>query len=90
LSITLVHAGTIKPRRRHSDKRGMSEKEDPRGRPDRLHLASGEEIGIRYLLDAGARSMAADLRRLERADWSEEAERFISALRAGHILPEDF
>jgi hypothetical protein len=68
----------------------MSDKEDRGRRPDRLRLASGEEIGIRYLLDAGSRSIGADLRRLERANMREEAERFISALRADHILPEDF
>jgi hypothetical protein len=41
-------------------------------------------------LDEGTAAMVDDLKRLENARMSEEAERFIGALMAGAILPEDF
>ena len=31
-----------------------------------------------------------DLKRLMQANMEEEIERFVSALQAGHIVPEDF
>ena len=41
-------------------------------------------------LDAGTSALVADLRRLTRANMSEEGERFLAALAADAILPEDF
>jgi hypothetical protein len=41
-------------------------------------------------LDDGLAEMLADLQRLTQANMADEIERFISALGADHILPEDF
>lgn len=41
-------------------------------------------------LDEGVASMLADLRRLTRANMSEDIERFVAALQEDWILPEDF
>jgi hypothetical protein len=41
-------------------------------------------------LDRGADTLARDYKRLMRANMSEEIERFVGALTAGAILPEDF
>jgi hypothetical protein len=41
-------------------------------------------------LDAGTDAMLNDLALLARANMETEAERFASALRGDHILPEDF
>jgi hypothetical protein len=41
-------------------------------------------------LDVGTSALVADLRRLTRANMSEEGERFMAALQADAILPEDF
>jgi hypothetical protein len=41
-------------------------------------------------LDAGSSALAADLRRLTRANMTEEGERFLAALAVDAILPEDF
>jgi hypothetical protein len=41
-------------------------------------------------LDRGADSLAADYKRLMRANMAEEIECFVGALEAGAILPEDF
>ena len=41
-------------------------------------------------LDEGTAAMVSDLKRLERANIADAAERFIGALHAGAILPEDF
>ena len=41
-------------------------------------------------LDAGTSALIADLRRLTRANMTEEGERFFAALAADAILPEDF
>ena len=41
-------------------------------------------------LDAGTDAMLNDLALLARANMETEVERFASALRADHILPEDF
>ena len=41
-------------------------------------------------LDRGTEALVADLRQLTRANMEEDVERFINALTAGHLLPEDF
>jgi non-ribosomal peptide synthetase component F len=41
-------------------------------------------------LDAGTDALARDLRRLERANMEEEANRLAAALAADALLPEDF
>ena len=41
-------------------------------------------------LDRGADMLAGDYKRLMRANMAEEIERFVGALNAGAILPEDF
>jgi len=41
-------------------------------------------------LDDGLADMLSDLRRLTQANMAEEIERFIAALQADNILPEDF
>lgn len=41
-------------------------------------------------LDRGADSLARDYKRLMRANMAEEIDRFVGALEAGAILPEDF
>ncbi len=41
-------------------------------------------------LDRGTEALIADLRRLSRANMEEDIERFVAALTAGHVLPEDF
>ncbi|MFN2615765.1 MAG: hypothetical protein ABR581_01435 [Thermoleophilaceae bacterium] len=41
-------------------------------------------------LDGGAEQLASDYRRLVRANMADEVDRFVSALEADAILPEDF
>jgi hypothetical protein len=41
-------------------------------------------------LDRGAKALARDLKRLERANMEEEIDRFVHALDADAILPMDF
>jgi hypothetical protein len=41
-------------------------------------------------LDNGTQVLVRDLKRLMNANMEEEVERFITALRADHILPMDF
>jgi hypothetical protein len=41
-------------------------------------------------LDEGLAHMLRDLQRLTHANMAEQVERFVCALRAGQILPEDF
>jgi hypothetical protein len=41
-------------------------------------------------LDRGADTLARDYKRLMRSNMAEEIERFVGALTAGAILPEDF
>ncbi len=41
-------------------------------------------------LDRGTEALVADLRQLTRANMEEDVERFVAALTAGHVLPEDF
>jgi hypothetical protein len=41
-------------------------------------------------LDVGTEVLIRDLKRLEQANMEDEIERFVKALSAGAILPEDF
>jgi phage-related protein len=41
-------------------------------------------------LDRGTEALVRDLKRLMQANMEDEIERFVSALQAGHIVPEDF
>jgi hypothetical protein len=41
-------------------------------------------------LDAGTETLIGDLRRLQEANMAEQTERFVRALEADAILPEDF
>ena len=41
-------------------------------------------------LDRGTEALVRDLKRLMQANMEEDIERFVSALSAGHIVPEDF
>jgi hypothetical protein len=41
-------------------------------------------------LDRGTEALVRDLRRLMRANMEDEIDRFVDALEAGHIQPEDF
>jgi len=41
-------------------------------------------------LDRGGDTLARDYKRLMRANMAEEIDRFVGALEAGAILPEDF
>jgi uncharacterized protein with PIN domain len=41
-------------------------------------------------LDRGTEALVTDLRQLTRANMEEDVERFVSAIAAGHVLPEDF
>lgn len=41
-------------------------------------------------LDRGTEALVRDLLRLVRANMEDDVERFVAALRAGAILPEDF
>jgi hypothetical protein len=41
-------------------------------------------------LDRGADALARDYKRLMRANLSEEIDRFVEALNADYVLPEDF
>ena len=41
-------------------------------------------------LDRGADTLARDYKRLMRANMADEIDRFVGALNAGAILPEDF
>jgi hypothetical protein len=41
-------------------------------------------------LDRGTEALVRDLKRLSHANMEDEIERFVDALEAGHIVPEDF
>jgi hypothetical protein len=41
-------------------------------------------------LDRGTEALVRDLKHLMTANMEEEIERFVAALQAGHIVPEDF
>jgi hypothetical protein len=63
--------------------------------PDCDHTSEGvfsQECVDRFdaRLDDATAAMIADLRRLEAARMAEDVERFLGALNAGAILPEDF
>ena len=51
-----------------------------------------QKVVDRYdaVLDEGTRAILADLTRLAQANMREHVERFVAALRADRILPEDF
>jgi uncharacterized protein with PIN domain len=42
------------------------------------------------VLDEGTEALVADLRQLTRANMEADVERFVAAIQAGHLLPEDF
>ena len=52
----------------------------------------GEEAIQRFdeTLDQGTEDLVSDLRELTRANMEDDIERFISALTANYVLPEDF
>jgi len=41
-------------------------------------------------LDRGTEALVRDLKNLMHANMEDEIDRFVSALEAGHIVPEDF
>jgi hypothetical protein len=41
-------------------------------------------------LDRGTEALVRDLKRMMQANMEDEIERFVNALQAGHIVPEDF
>jgi hypothetical protein len=41
-------------------------------------------------LDRGTEALVRDLKRMMQANMEDEIARFVSALQAGHIVPEDF
>jgi hypothetical protein len=41
-------------------------------------------------LDRGTEALVRDLKNLMQANMEDEIDRFVSALEAGHIVPEDF
>ncbi|HEX6391563.1 MAG TPA: hypothetical protein VFZ89_19015, partial [Solirubrobacteraceae bacterium] len=51
-----------------------------------------EELIQRFdeTLDRGTEALVADLRTLTRANMEDDVERFIAALNAEYVLPEDF
>ncbi len=51
-----------------------------------------EELIQRFdeTLDRGTKALVADLRTLTRANMEEDVERFVAALNAEYVLPEDF
>ena len=54
-------------------------------------LSSAEQIDqLEEKLDDGLAEMLADLKRLAQANMAEEIDRFVTALKADLILPEDF
>lgn len=42
------------------------------------------------VLDQGTAQVVRDLRRLQQANMEDEIDRFVAAMQAGHVLPEDF
>ncbi|MBA3748132.1 MAG: hypothetical protein H0W96_11675 [Solirubrobacterales bacterium] len=52
----------------------------------------GEDAIQRFdeTLDRGTEALVTDLRQLTRANMEEDVERFVLAIEAGHVLPEDF
>jgi hypothetical protein len=63
--------------------------------PNCAHTSEGvfsQECVDRFdtCLDEGTAAMVSDLKRLEMANMADDIERFVGALQAGAILPEDF
>ncbi len=52
----------------------------------------GEALIQRFdeTLDQGTEALVADLRTLSRANMEDDVERFVAALNAEYVLPEDF
>ncbi|MEA2157428.1 MAG: hypothetical protein QOE11_3568 [Solirubrobacteraceae bacterium] len=52
----------------------------------------GEDAIQRFdeILDQGTEELVSDLRELTRANMEEDVERFVAALTADYLLPEDF
>jgi hypothetical protein len=52
----------------------------------------GEDAIQRFddTLDTGTEALVADLRELTRANMEDDVERFVRAISAGFVLPEDF
>jgi hypothetical protein len=46
--------------------------------------------GFDEVLDAGTEALVADLRELTRANMEDDVDRFVRAIDAGFVLPEDF
>jgi hypothetical protein len=42
------------------------------------------------VLDRGTEALVRDLKRMMHANMEDEIERFVTALDADHILPDDF
>jgi hypothetical protein len=53
-------------------------------------FSQDEVYNLEDRLDEGLEAMLRDLKRLTQANMAEEIDRFVSALHADHILPEDF
>jgi hypothetical protein len=53
-------------------------------------FSRGEVDRFEECLDDGMSAVLADLKRLSHANMAQDIERFVAALHAGHILPEDF
>ena len=64
----------------------------PQLRVDRHRRRSRRTLIQRFdeTLDRGTEALVADLRQLTRANMEDDVERFVHALNAGHVLPEDF
>jgi hypothetical protein len=58
----------------------------------RLTGVFGEEAIQRFdeTLDHGTEELVSDLRELTRSNMEEDVERFVAAICAGFVLPEDF
>jgi hypothetical protein len=58
-----------------------------------FHTGTFEEDAVQRFdetLDEGTEALVSDLRQLTRANMEEDVERFVTALAADHVLPEDF
>jgi hypothetical protein len=56
----------------------------------RLRAAREEVYQLGDRLDEGLEEMISDPKHLTQANMAEEIDRFVAALNANHILPEDF
>lgn len=57
---------------------------------DRGVFSQQDVEGFDEELDRGTEALVQDLRRLMHANMEDEIERFVTALAAGHIVPDDF